>query len=81
MNIMTDIKEDTNIKDDIEIAKFLLRDTISLRNEIHFTDVRDLVHPLVYTPDLKKYPTMNLIPALDKPKNGELKELFLKLIE
>lgn len=62
-----------------DIKKFLLRDTVSLRNEIEYTDIEELVHPLTFTYDLKKIPHMHSIPVLDKYKSVELKELFLEI--
>ena len=66
-------------KEQPDIKKFLLRDTVSLRNEIEYTDIEDLVHPLTFSYDLKRYPHMSSIPVLDKYKSVELKELFLEL--
>ncbi len=65
-------------KEPPDIAKFLVIDTISLRNEIKFTQLIDFVHPLTFTSDLKKHPNMNLIPVLDKINDDDLKKLFLK---
>jgi hypothetical protein len=65
-------------KEQPDIVNFLLKDTISLRNEINFTELIDFVHPLTFTYDLKKEPNLNLIPVLDKIDNDELKELFHK---
>ena len=61
-----------------DIKKFLLRDTVSLRNEIEYSDIEELVHPLTFTYDLKKHPHMHSIPVLDKFESVELKELFLE---
>ncbi|MHA1292493.1 MAG: hypothetical protein ACTSQJ_07485 [Promethearchaeota archaeon] len=72
--------EEKNIEQDQpEIAKFLLKDTVSLRNEIDFTNLSEMVHPLTYSYDIKKHPDLDLIPVLDKFKNKKLKERFLKL--
>ena len=64
-----------------DIAKFLVRDTTSLRNEINFTELINFVHPLTFCYDVKKHPNMCLIPVMDKLENKELKDLFLKIIE
>lgn len=59
------------------LVEFLLKDTVSLRNEIHFIkDISELVHPLAFSWNSKKYPSLALIPVLDK-KNETLKEIFL----
>ena len=68
-------------KESPDIAKFLVRDTTSLKNEIKFTELIDFVHPLTFSYDLKRHPNMNLIPVLDKIENKELKDLFLKAVE
>lgn len=65
----------------IEIAKFLLRDTESLRNEIHHTKLTEMVHPLTYTDDLKNHPNLNLIPVFDKPENVAIRKKFMKLYQ
>ena len=62
-----------------DIKKFLLRNTVSLRKEIEYTDIEEFVHPLTFTYDLKKHPHMNSIPVLDKYVSVELKELFLEV--
>lgn len=64
-----------------EISRFLLKDTESLRNEIRFTELDDMVHPLTYTESSKKNSSLNLIPVMYKYQDGGLKERFLKLIE
>lgn len=64
-----------------DIAKFLLKDTKSLRNEINFTPLEDMVHPLTFTYDHKKDPNMHIIPVLDKYQDKEFRELFDKLVE
>lgn len=64
-----------------DIKRFLLRDTVSLRNEIEYTDIEDLVHPLTFSYDLKKHPHMSSIPVLDKFVSEELKQLVLDLIK
>ena len=78
---MKNIKEKAAEENDVDIAKFLLRDTVSLRNESKFTELKDMVHPLTFTYDLKKHPNVNLIPPMDKYVGMELKELFLKIYE
>jgi len=61
-----------------DLVKFLLKDTISLRNEIHFIkSPSELVHPLSYSENSKKYPNLVLIPNLEKI-NENIKGLFLK---
>ncbi len=70
-----------NEKEELEIAKFLLKDTESLRNEKNFTDINELVHPLIFSYDLKKHANMNLIPVLDKSNNEKVKKRFFDLIE
>ena len=70
-----------NEKEPPDIAKFLLKDTTSLRNEIKFTELINFVHPLTFTYDLKKHPNMNLIPVMDKIDNEELKNIFFKVID
>ena len=64
-----------------DMVKFLLKDTISLRNEIHFIkSPSELVHPLSYSEDSKKYPNLVLIPILEQV-NEEIKELFFETHE
>jgi len=65
-------------QDDIStIVKFLLKDTNSLRNEIHFiNNPSELIHPLSYSENSKKYPNLVLIPVLEEV-NKQIKELFL----
>jgi hypothetical protein len=65
----------------IEIAKFLLRNTESLRNEIHHTKLTEMVHPLTYTDDLENHPNLNLIPVFDKPENVVIRKKFMKLFQ
>ncbi|MGV9199594.1 MAG: hypothetical protein ACOC44_16710 [Promethearchaeia archaeon] len=72
-------EEESSQEDKVEIAKFLLQDTESLRNESKFTKLVDMVHPLTYTDDLKNHENLHLIPVLDKPHNEEIKKKFLKL--
>ncbi|MFO8017590.1 MAG: hypothetical protein R6U96_03075 [Promethearchaeia archaeon] len=62
----------------VEIANFLLRDTESLRNEIQFTKLTDMVHPLTFTYDLKNQEHLNLIPAVSS-RNEEFIRKFLDL--
>lgn len=72
-------EEESSQEDKVEIAKFLLQDTESLRNESKFTKLVDMVHPLTYSYDLKNHENLHLIPVLDKPHNEEIKKKFLKL--
>ena len=80
-NNMKKMEEDSSENDMPNITDFLLKDTISLRNEIRFTEIGEMVHPLTYSYDLKKHPNMNAIPVMDKSSNEKLKEEFLKTIE
>ena len=62
-----------------DMVKFLLKDTISLRNEIHFIkSPSELVHPLSYSENSKKYPNLVLIPVLEQV-NKLIKELFFEI--
>ena len=71
---------DSTEEKEVEIAKFLLKDTISLRNEANFLELEDLLHPLTFIYD-KKHSNMNLIPVMDKVIDKEIKELFFKIFE
>ena len=64
-----------------KISKFLLLDTTSLRNEIHFTTQHEMVHPLTFTHDEDKYPDLDLVPAMDKYQDEELKEKTLETLK
>ena len=77
---MKKIEEDS-LENQPDITKFLLEDTISLRNEIHFTELKEMVHPLTFSYDLKKHPSMNLIPVMDKVEKDELKSLFWEVFK
>ena len=78
---MNEFKENSNDKKISEMVKYFLKDSISLRNETNFaSDLSDLIHPLVYSIDSKKYPNMNLIPVIDKGEIG-LKKLFLEILK
>jgi len=68
-------------EDSPDIAEFLVKDTISLRNEMKFTKVVDFVHPLTYSQDQKKHSNINLIPLLEKVDSGDFKDNFFKLIK
>ncbi len=80
---MKSSKEVPPERDQPDIGKFLLESATSLRNEVEFTSIAEMVHPLTFTYDLKKHPNMNTIPAIDKLKDTskEVKELFFNLIE
>ena len=78
---MKKIEEKSAEQEQPDIAKFLLQDTLSLRNEIKFTELTDLVHPLTFTHDAKKHSNINLIPLMDKSENKDLKDIFLKIFE
>ncbi len=64
-----------------DIVGFLLKDTISLRNEIKFTELVDFVHPLTFSYDLKKHSNMNLIPVFDKIEDENLKDNLDNILE
>lgn len=70
---------DSAAEDDEKIAKFLLRDTLSLRNEIKFTALTDMVHPLTYTENIKKHPNMHMVPLMDKYQDEEFIKLFYRV--
>jgi len=78
---MKNTKEEPSEKKKPNIAKFLLRDTVSLRNEAKFTSLEDMVHPLTFTHDLKKHPEMDLVSPMDKVEGKKLKEQFDKLYQ
>lgn len=77
---MKKMEEDSD-KNQPDITKFLLKDTISLRNEINFTELIDMVNPLTFSYDLKKHPEMNLIPIMYKVDSEELKKKFFEIYE
>jgi len=68
-------------KEPPEIKKFLLHNSVALRNEIDYMNLDKMVHPLTFTYDLKKHPHMNAIPVLDKYESKELKDLFFEVFE
>lgn len=72
--------EEPTEQEEVEIAKFLLKDTISLRNEKNFLEFEDLLHPLTFTYD-NKHSKMNLIPVMDKVQDKQIKDLFFQIFE
>ena len=77
---MKKIEDETTEEKEVEIAKFLLKDTLSLRNEMNFLELEELLHPLTFTYN-KKHSDVNLIPITDKVENKEIKEIFFKIFE
>ena len=73
--------EEETTENQPDISKFLLEETVSLRNEINFTELIDMVNPLTFSYDLKKHPNMNLIPIMYKVDSEELKKLFFEIYE
>ncbi len=80
---MKSSKDGPSEPDQPDIRKFLLKTANSLRNEVEFTPISEMVHPLTFSYDLRKHANMNAIPAIDKLKDTarEVKELFFKLVE
>ncbi|MHA1150124.1 MAG: hypothetical protein ACTSR8_17975 [Promethearchaeota archaeon] len=73
-------KEESTEENEVEIAKFLLKDTRSLRNEMNFLELEELLHPLTFTYS-KKHSNIQLIPITDKAESKRIKELFFKIFE